>query len=927
MALKDLIKTAPLAYEPEFVDEALALFDLSDGTASRLIAGMAGSSPYLRGLLHREADWFGTALKGDQDQCFDSLLTAVTAEAPEDLAIELRRAKRRAALLLAACDLGGIWPLEIVTRRLTELADFATHAALKSQIRREQARGKLPGVGEDDIADCAGIAVLAMGKMGAFELNYSSDIDLILVFDETRHAPENYDDVRAGFLRATRNMSKMLSDLTADGYVFRTDLRLRPNPSVTPVCVPMDAAEHYYESEGRTWERAAFIKARPCAGDISGGERFLGRIGPFVWRKHLDFVAIQDAHDMRLRIRDHKGLGGPIELGGHDMKLGRGGIREIEFFAQTQQLIAGGRDRDLRANTTTGALTALTDKGWVPQEVSQRLTDAYTAHRQTEHRIQMLRDAQTHLLPVNRDDMDRLARLSGWADTHAFCHDIHKRLTSVHKTTEQFFAAPEDDTSDKDAAALSPDLVEIMDSWAGLPALRSPRAVGIFERLRPDLATRLAASNRPKETLLQLDTFVRNLPAGVQLFSMFKANPQLLDLLVDICSTAPSLATYLSRNTGVLDAVLTGRFFEPFESADDLHAELNDILSECADYEDALNATRRWFKEHHFRIGVLVLRKLATLQEAESAYSDLAQACVQALLPVVITDFSRRYGGFSGQQMAVLAMGKLGSRQMTPTSDLDLIVIYVAEGDFSEGKKELAKSTYFSRLTQSLITALSSPMAEGSLYEVDMRLRPSGRTGTVATALTSFTEYQHEKAWTWEHMALTRARVIAGDQALAERINQVRMEVIGRERDADAARSDVRDMRSRLAEAKSARAGDWDVKDRAGGLLDIELLAQMLTLLGKQSADEPKRQLDAAAQAALIDRSDADELIQAHQLFSAFQHAHRLLYDGAFDPNRLGRDGMDFVLSVTNYEHAEDIQAAIVQKTNAAEQIILRYLH
>ncbi len=398
MALKHMLKTAPFVYEQAFADEAVALFELSAGKVHDLVAGMAGSSPYLRGLLHRESAWFGTVLDAEPDTSFSAIMADVTAEVPEELAIELRQAKSRVALLLAACDLGGVCQLEEVTQRLTEFADFATHAALQSQIRREFTKGKLPGVTESDIADCAGIAVLAMGKMGAFELNYSSDIDLILLFDETRHDPENYYDVRAGFLRATRNMSKLLSDITADGYVFRTDLRLRPNPSVTPICVPMDAAERYYESEGRTWERAAFIKARACAGDIAGGERFLQRIKPFVWRKHLDFVAIQDAHDMRLRIREHKGLGGPIELGGHDMKLGRGGIREIEFFAQTQQLIAGGRDPELRASKTVEALAALAAKDWAPTSVVVQLTKAYRAHRTTEHRIQMIRDAQTHLL-------------------------------------------------------------------------------------------------------------------------------------------------------------------------------------------------------------------------------------------------------------------------------------------------------------------------------------------------------------------------------------------------------------------------------------------------------------------------------------------------------------------------------------------------
>ena len=377
MALKNLLKTAPIPFEIDLATEVLEQYDLPPGPARDLVAGIAGSSPYLRGLLQREADWFGGGLNVAPELAFDKILTGITEVEPEPLAIALRRAKRRVALLLAACDLGGVWSLEQITRRLTEFADLVTHLALKSQIRREQMRGKLPGVTIADVEDCAGIAVLAMGKMGAFELNYSSDIDLIVLFDETRHSEEDYYDVRASFLRATRNMSKMLSDITADGYVFRTDLRLRPNPSVTPICVPMDGAEAYYESEGRTWERAAYIKARACAGDIKAGQRFLERIRPFVWRRHLDFVAIQDAHDMRLRIREHKGLGGAIEVMGHDLKLGRGGIREIEFFAQTQQLIAGGRDKDLRSSRTDEALRALAQKGWLPEDLAEKLITAY----------------------------------------------------------------------------------------------------------------------------------------------------------------------------------------------------------------------------------------------------------------------------------------------------------------------------------------------------------------------------------------------------------------------------------------------------------------------------------------------------------------------------------------------------------------------
>jgi len=922
MSLKSQLKTAPIPYEPELATEAVSRV----GSAAELVAGIAGCSPYLRGILEREAEWFAQALEQEPEAAFQEILTDVTAIEPEPLAIELRIAKRRVALLLAACDLGGVWELEQVTHALTEFADFATQAALQSQIRREQARGKLPGVSVDDVQDCAGVVVLAMGKMGAYELNYSSDIDLIVLFDETRHSKDDYYDVRASFLRATRNMTKMLSDITAEGYVFRTDLRLRPNPSVTPVCVPMDGAERYYEAEGRTWERAAFIKARVCAGDFVAGARFLQRISPFIWRRQLDFVAIQDAHDMRLRIREHKGLGGDIAVPDHDMKLGRGGIREIEFFAQTQQLIAGGRDKDLRCSRTDDALRALATKGWVPDDLAETLIAAYRKHRDIEHRIQMLRDAQTHKMPKSAKELDRLARFSGWADTGGFIADILQRLRAVHKATEDFFAPLEEDKP-ATPVDLPAGMLATMDSWAGLPALRSPRAVRIFDRLRPDLLCRLAATTWPEETLAQLDGFVRGLPAGVQLFSLFEANPQILDLLIDICAAAPSLAAYLSRNTGVLDAVISGRFFHPLPDRAEMQADLDAALQDVEDYEDALNTVRRWFKELHFRIGVLALRELASLAEVERAYADLAQVIVNGVLPRVQQDFARRYGVFQTQDLLVLAMGKLGSQQMSATSDLDIIVLYQVTGDMSDGRRGLAPSAYFSRLTQALITALSSPMAEGVLYEVDMRLRPSGRAGTVATSVAGFESYQFDKAWTWEHLALTRARVIAGTEEISVKVSDICHQALAKPRSVGQVKADVRDMRRRLANAKAGSAGDWDVKERAGGVLDIELLAQMFCLLGQGNARAPVEQLAEAVKNGLLDMADCNVLSRTLELLNGFQQAHRLLVEGAFDPEKLGREGMGFVLRITGFTESGHLRQAILDQTTQAARIIERNLN
>jgi glutamate-ammonia-ligase adenylyltransferase len=438
--------------------------------------------------------------------------------------------------------------------------------------------------------------------------------------------------------------------------------------------------------------------------------------------------------------------------------------------------------------------------------------------------------------------------------------------------------------------------------------------------LRPEIVRRIAEATRPEFTLNQLDGFIRKLPAGVQLFALFEANPQILDLLMDICATAPALAAYLSRNTAVFDAVLSGQFFEPLPDMAGYLDALNKVLGEVSDYEDALNTTRRWQKEQHFRIGVLMLRGLAGLEEVEAAYTDLAEAVLRAILPVVEADIIRRYGRFERQEVGILGMGKLGSRQMSATSDLDLILLYDVQGDASDGRKGLAASQYFARLTQALILAISSPMAEGQLYEVDMRLRPSGRQGPVATSVAGFEAYQRDEAWTWEHLALTRGRMVAGSDRLEAQVETVRAMVLAKAREGAAVRKDVADMRARLASAKGAAASVWEVKDLAGGVLDIELIAQMLALLAADATRDPRMQL------ADADVADGDALAATHRLLCTVQQAQRLLMEGKFDPDKLGRDGLEFVLEFSGFEDEEALTAAILARCAQADAAIVRIL-
>ena len=897
----DLVTTAPKPYDPARGAEARALFpDLPEGLLN-LIEGVAGCSAYLSASIHKDAAWLERSASQSVHECFQALLGFDTSSF-QALSDSLRIAKRRGALLIALADIGGLWPLEQVTSALTQLAETAVDTSLQFLVNAETARGKLAA----DPAEATGMFALAMGKMGAYELNYSSDIDLIILFDETRHKSENWGDLRAAFIRITKRLIKLLSENTAEGYVFRTDLRLRPDASVTPVCIATEPAERYYESLGRTWERAAFIKARACAGAIGAGEAFLARLEPFVWRRHLDYAAIEDAHDMRLRIREHKGLHGPLKAAGHDMKLGQGGIREIEFFAQTQQLILGGKDRGLRMRDTVGALKALANKGFVPNAVAQALIKAYRAHRTLEHRIQMLDDAQTHKIPLDESKRQQLAMLCGSETLAEFEAETVARLENVHRIIEAFFNdEPEVDTTDTTWG--SPDrAAEITEGWLGYPALRTERARRIFGQLKPQILASLCKAQNPDEALIQFDTFLRGLPAGVQVFSLFKANPDLLDMLIDICTMAPDLARYLGQNPRVLEAVISVEFFKRLPPLSDLKAELAEELAHCGDYEQQLDSTRIWAQEQRFRVGVQLLRGIAGADETARAYSNIAEACVAGLFDAVVTHFSTRHGPPPGKGAAVIAMGKLGSREMTVSSDLDLIVVYDADGEeASTGKRPLPVQTYYARFTQALVSALTVSTSKGGLFEVDMRLRPSGRQGPVATSLTAFESYQKTEAWVWEHMALLRSRVVAGPVAGA--VRAVISDVLSAPQDGEKVMQSLRDMRARLADAKG-QSSIWDVKNGAGGLMDLELLLQAGGLIAGAQAGLRASEL---AGAGWLPIKDAAEVMRVISLYQKVQQVSRLAVQGVFDPAISGTGAAQLLARSCGYKDIKTLENAL----------------
>jgi glutamate-ammonia-ligase adenylyltransferase len=877
----------------------------------RLLASIFGNSPFLSGIVVKEPAFLMRLVEEGANPLFAEIAAAI--EQPADLGENitalmrrLRIAKRQVALVAAVAELVGAWSLEQQTGALSRLAEGALAAAVRHLLRQAADRGSISLPSLDEPERDSGLIVLGMGKLGGYELNYSSDIDLILLYDPTRARVSARDGTQSFFVRMARDLTRILDERTGDGYVFRTDLRLRPDPASTPLTLSVPAALAYYESVGQNWERAALIKARTVAGDRVAGQRFLRELEPFIWRKNLDFAAIQDIHSIKRQINAYRG-GGRIAVEGHDIKIGRGGIREIEFFAQTQQLIWGGRIRELRASPTCEALRRLAGAGRIDSSTAAELIDDYRFLRRLEHRLQMVEDAQTHVLPSDYAGIARIGIFLGYRQTDAFVADLLGHLTSVErhyaKLFEQapslsgpgnlVFTGVEDDpetlrTLSRLGFVNPTSVAALVRGWhhGRLRATRSQRAREILTELVPELLRTFGATPHPDTALLRFDQFLSRLPAGVQFFSLFHANPGLLQLVAEIMAGAPRLAEQLAQHPALLDAVLTEGFFAPPPERSALAADLDQLLAGARDYEDTLDVVRRWAGERRFQVGAQLLRRALDGRGAGEVLADIAETALTALLPAVESEFTRRHGRVQGGMFAVIGMGRLGSREMTLASDLDLILIYddPPGSEMSDGPHPLPIASYYARLSQRLIGAITAPTAEGRLYEVDMRLRPSGSSGPIASSLAGFARYQRESAWTWEHMALTRARPVAGNPALCARIADAIGAVLVLKRDPTRLLVDVADMRRRIAD-ESPRPSLWDLKNRRGGLIDLEFIVQYLVL--REAASSPQilcrgtgQVLGALGAVRALTSQARRELLDALALLRHVQALLTLLGDG-----------------------------------------------
>ena len=903
-------------------------------------------SPYLRDLAgkhpetleHCHRDGFHAAL----DACLSEFDDAgFHAQDEATLGTRLRHAKRQAALICGLADLGGWWGWDQVSQAISDTADHAVQAAVRHLLHHAHEQGKLKLPDPDNPDMGSGYFVLAMGKHGAGELNFSSDIDLIVLFDPHAEAVVDPDESVKLFVRLTKSLVRILQERTADGYVFRTDLRLRPDPGSMPLAIPLPIALNYYESRGQNWERAALIKARIVAGDMEVGRRFLRDLTPFIWRRYLDYAAIADVHSIKRQIQTHRGYN-EVAVPGHNVKLGRGGIREIEFFVQTQQLIAGGRNPVLRERRTVEMLDLLVEHSWIDAPVAQDLAASYAFVRDVEHRLQIVADEQIHTLPEDEDDLIQIARLCG-LELDVFSNFLVAHLERVEDHYAALFASGDQlstefgnlsFTGDDDDPSTIESLqsmgfenpgraIQIVKGWhyGRHPVVQSQAAREQLTALMPTLLTAFVDTEQADETLWAFDTFLQGLPSGIQLFSVLQANAKLLDLLALVLSAAPRLAKIITRRPHVFDGVLEPGFFDVKPGVELWKQALDRSLDQARDYEDGLDRVRVFAAEQRFLIGIRLISGAATPAEAGEMFSLLAETLLVAMAKWVEKVFVEEHGRVLGSSYALVAMGNLGTHELTAGSDLDVMMIYEypPETDESDGRRSLHASQYYGRFTQRLIAAMNAPTAQGVVYELDFRLRPHGAAGPLATSLIALQQHYENHAWTWEKLALTRARVLGDSSLFANKVAKVIRQSIGQNCDIGKMARDILDMRQLMDEERPPR-DVWDVKLAKGGLIDIRFLTQAEILFSR--VERGRTTAETLSEMSVLEiQNDNMTLHDAHANYLGIIQVLRLCLDDENHPQEGPRAMIDLLLRQLDLPDMKSADAFLEDSQRAVRQV------
>lgn len=884
---------------PELMPQKEAL--LANPIGKRMVECIFSNSPYLSNCIIRGTPFFlhlcAAAIEDTVTPFFQDLQVQMSHVASQEaLMVTLRNFKQRCSLLVAVADIFGVWQLEDVAGTLSRFAEVAVSGVTNFLLKKAKERGEL----SSDAPEDSGLIILAMGKLGASALNYSSDIDLIFFFDPQKTPYVGKQTTQVFLNRFAQDFTKILEERTADGYVFRVDLRLRPDPASTPPAVSIPAAERYYETVGQNWERAALIKARPIAGDFAAAELFLKWLSPFIWRKYLDYASIQDIHSIKRQIESKTGVV-PKHLLGYNVKLGHGGIREVEFFAVTQQLIWGGKQPKLRSIRTIQTLKNLTDAGKIKQSTCDEMIKAYRFFRAVEHRLQMVDDQQTHSLPDTPEMFAQFARFMDFESAESFERTLSDWLKLVQRHYGQLFrgapslASPieggslvftgtnNDPETVKTIAKMgfknADDISEIIRGWhhGRRAATRTKRARELITEITPTLLASFSQTAYSDLAFTRFDEFLSKVPPSVQIFELFYVKPELLGIFAEIMGGYPYLSDSLSRKPELLDYILSTDFYLALPQKEVLINQLEEEIGETKSLEDILNIIRRFAHDRQFRVGVQLIQHKTTPHDASIGLSNIARAILEVLQKHILREFKEKHGAFAEQNFTVLAFGKLGSRELTFGSDLDLVFIYEASGEGSD----LSVSEYFARAGRRMITGLTAMTGEGTLYDIDTRLRPSGKDGPVASSVESFTQYYHGTAWTWEFMALTRARALTGNNAFKLKIKNTIKELLRQPRDRAQLATDIRDMRDKIAKEHPATS-PLDIKYIRGGLIDIEFITQFLQLAyGQQHPAilkrSPEKVLSACLKSALVEQHILEDCLVACEIYRNLQFYSRVI--------------------------------------------------
>jgi len=893
-----------------------------------------GGSPFLAGLFCREGDCFSRLFLEEKidTSCDEAqMLMELRGRVPDqsgfaDLKRELRRFKNEQILRIGSRDLCGLAGLEETTAELSALAAASLQRSFEICSLQLQEEYGEPQEETEEGVQPATFCVLGMGKFGGRELNFSSDIDLIYCYSSPKGITAGGSKEASGielhryFVKLAELLTRALGQVTEDGFVFRVDTRLRPDGNNGDLAVSVSAAELYYESWGQSWERAAMLKARPVAGDLSLGEELLARLEPFIYRRYLDFGMIEDIQVMKKKI--NASLNRKQE-GEFNLKLGRGGIREIEFFIQALQLINAGQKPHLREKNSLLSLHLLLQEGLISDVEERLLSDAYRLLRTVEHRIQIVQERQTHSLPKKSEEMRTLARRCGFADEPAFLEELEKHRAGVNGIFNDLFHSTEEEQEtvrpevglilDADS---DPDLVKdaleangfknVDGAYESLQILRggSPdyrlteRGGRCLKRLAPQMMNELLNSPSPDQALNNLENFLRILRAKTSFFALLAENPKTVKLLVTLFGSSKLLSRIFIQRPELLDTMVSSSYALSFKTQETMAEELAEQMAAAVDYENQLDILRRYRNEEFLRIALNDLQGQIGQTEGTVQMSWLASVCLDQAVQMGKHELAPRYGiptvaeTNTEAPFAIVGMGKLGGLELTYHSDLDIIFIYAGEGQTRpcagtdpERFRSINNRDYFARLAQRIITALTLVTREGYVYKIDTRLRPSGNQGPLVTNLSAFENYHQESAQPWERQAMTKALLVSGPEAFCHRCQKLIEQLTFERPLPDNLKSEIYRLRGRMEKEIAREEHDrFNIKTGRGGLVDIEFLTQYMQLVYGGRYPELRNQntlriLKQLAHLELIPQQESNTLIKGYKFLRRVENKLRLIHD------------------------------------------------